>query len=391
MELKEQLSALEENLKADNKEMIEKALEELALDSRLKDSSDEVKAFVDNVIREGDEKLTEKFNKFSAELKEKRDQENTKPENYVENMKNFIADNMEKIGTVRKDHSIAFGKTEMKAVANMLVSGDHITGDAIRDYNRNPVLLPAESVNFADLVPTVNIDGGTYTYIRETAGEGAVTTQTEGSDKALVDFDYSHIDVTTDFLAGRTVYSKKMRNNTQYLQSVLPQGLRRKYFEAENAQFNTTLAAAATVSTNFIADVSNIAELVVKDVASLDIAKHNPNGIAMNKANWYDILFTEKSTGAGYGLPFGFTYDAATNTLRCLGMPVMKVDWVAATKYFVGDWSKVEKVVTEGLSLEFSEHERFSRNEIVARIEAQVALAVKQPASMIIGDTDATA
>jgi hypothetical protein len=109
----------------------------------------------------------------------------------------------------------------------------------------------------------------------------------------------------------------------------------------------------------------------------------------MNKPDWYGILNTEKSTGAGYGLPFGFTYEG--NTLRCLGIPVFKADWVAATKYYVADWSKIEKVVTEGLSLSFSDQERFSLNEIVARIEAQVALAVKQPASLIIGDTNATA
>ena len=390
MELKEQLEALTENIKADNKEMIEKSLEALAIDERLKDSSEEVKAFVQSAIEEGDKKLQEKFNEFSAQLKEKQAKEMEKPENFVQNMKAFIAENMEKIGKVREGRSVAFDKTEMKVVANMLTSGDHVTGDYIRDYNRTPLLLPSESVNVADLVGSVQIDGGTYTYIRETAGEGAVAAQTEGSDKALVDFDYSHIDVPTDFIAGRTVYSKKMRNNLQYLQSVLPESLRRKYFEAENSAFNTVLAGAATVSSNLIASVSNIAELIIKDVEALDTAKYNPNGVVINKSDWYSILFTEKSTGAGYGLPFGFTFDANTNTLRCLGMPVIKADWVAATKYYVADWSHIERVVTEGLSLEFSEHERFSRNEIVARIEAQVALAVKQPASIIIGDTDAT-
>jgi hypothetical protein len=391
MELKDQLVALENNIKADNKEMIEKSLEALAINEKLKDSSEEIKAFVSKAIEEGDEKLTTKFNEFSASLKEKYAQESKNKGNYVDNMKSFIADNIEKISSVREGKSVAFDKQEMKAVADMLTTGDHITGDDIRHYNRTPLTLPSQSINVADLVGSVMIDGGTYTYIRETAGEGAVAAQTEGSDKSKVDFDFSHIDVTTDFIAGRTVYSKKMRNNTQYLQSFLPEGLRRKYFEAENAAFNTVIAGAATTSTNFIADVDNIAELIIKDVESLDVAKYNPNGVVLNKSNWYDILFTEKSTGAGYGLPFGFTYEASSNTLRCLGMPVLKVDWIGATKYYVADWTKIEKVVTEGLSLEFSDQERFSKNEIVARIEAQVALAVKQPASIIIGDTDATA
>jgi hypothetical protein len=388
MELKDQLSALEKNIKADNKVEIEKALETLALDEKLKDSSAEIKEFVNGVIEKGDEALTEKFNKFSAELKEKYAQKSNKPENYTENMKAFIADKFEEIKSVTKGRTADFGAQEMKTVANMLTTGDHVTGDYIRDYNRTPIVLPGHDLNVADLVPSIMIDGGTYTYIRETAGEGAVATQTEGSNKAQVDFDFSHIDVTTDFIAGRTVYSKKMRNNLQYLQSFLPEALRKKYFITENTAFNTVLAGSATTSTNLIASVDNISELVINDVRDLDVANYSANGIVMNKADWYTMLFTEKSTGAGYGLPFGFTYE--NGTFRCLGIPVLKADWVAATKYYVADWSMIEKVVTEGLSLEFSDQERFSLNEIVARIEAQVALAVKQPASIIIGDTDAT-
>lgn len=393
MELKEQLSALEANIKADNKEMIEKSLEALSVDQKLKDSSEEVKQLVKDMLAEGEKNLSEdlskKFNEFSAKLNEKKAQKGEDPKNYVDNMKSFISENIDRISNVRKDQGISFDKTEMKAVANMLTTGDHVTGDYIRDYNRSVITLPGQDLNVADLIPSVSIDGGTYTYIRETAGEGAVATQTEGSNKALVDFNFSHIDVSTDFIAGRTIYSKKMRNNLQYLQSFLPEALRKKYFLTENTQFNAAIASAATVSSNFIAGFDNVAELVKADVAALDIANYSGNGIVMNKSDWYGILNTEKSTGAGYGLPFGFTYE--NGTLRCLGIPVLKADWVAATKYYVGDWSMIEKVVTEGLSLSFSEEERFSLNEIVARIEAQVAIAVKQPASIIIGDTDATA
>lgn len=391
MELKEQLASLEENLKKDNKELIEKAIEALAVDQKLKDSSDEVKQLVNNLIEQAEEKLQKNFNEYSAKLNEKQFTQNQEKAGYHTNMREIIAKNIKEIGGVDKSGKVSYSGDEVKTVANMLTTGDHVTGDYIRDYNRNVITLPGDRINVADLVPSISIDGGTYTYIRETGGEGAVATQTEGSDKALVDADFSHIDLNTDFIAGRTVYSKKMRNNLQYLQSYLPEALRRKYFLTENSQFNSTIAAAATVSTNFIASFDNISELIMADVESLDVAKYSANGIVMNISDWYAILKTEKSTGAGYGLPFGFTYDTASNTLRCLGIPVFKADWVAATKYYVGDWNMIERVITEGLSLEFSYDERFSKNEIVARVEAQVGLAVKQPASIIIGDTDATA
>jgi hypothetical protein len=97
-------------------------------------------------------------------------------------------------------------------------------------------------------------------------------------------------------------------------------------------------------------------------------------------------MVTEKSTGAGYGLPGVVTFDGGV--LRISGIPIYKATWLAANKYFVGDWSRVKKVVTEGLSLDFSESEgtNFVKNEITARIEAQVALAVEQPSALIFGD-----
>lgn len=392
MELKEQLVQLENNIKADisktNSEAIEMAIEKLAIDAKLKDSSNEVKELVNGLIKQAEEKLEKNFNEFSAKLNEKQFTKNQEKAGYHQAMRSLIESKMEDLGKMEKQKlSVSYDAKETKAVANMLTTGDHVTGDYIRDYNRNVITLPGDRINVSDLVPSVTIDGGTYTYIRETGGEGAVATQVEGSDKALVDADFSHIDLNTDFIAGRTVYSKKMANNLQYLQSYLPEALRRKYFLEENSQFNAVIAAAATTSTNLIASFSNVAELVMADVESLDVAKYSANGIVMNISDWYAILKTEKSTGAGYGLPFGFTYE--NGTLRCLGIPVFKADWVAATKFYVGDWNMIERVITEGLSFEVDSSERFSKNEIVARVEAQVGLAVKQPASIIIGDTDA--
>jgi hypothetical protein len=48
----------------------------------------------------------------------------------------------------------------------------------------------------------------------------------------------------------------------------------------------------------------------------------------------------------------------------------------------------VKKVVTEGLSLEFSneDSDNFRKNNITARVEAQVALAIERPDALIYGD-----
>lgn len=389
-EFKDALVQLEASIKSENKELVEKSMEalEAKFGGRIADSSEEVKQLVKDQIEAAESLLTKKFDEFSAKLNEKKSG-SANGKDFKVKMQDFIAENFDKISGVREGKGVSFDKMEMKTVANMLTTGDHVTGDYIRDYNRTVIMLPGDALNVADLIPTITIDGGTYTYVRETAGEGAVAAQTEGSDKGLVDFNFSHIDVTTDFLAGRTVYSKKMRNNLQYLQSFLPDALRRQYFKVENSTFYGVINGAATASSELAASHATLAEQLTAELATLEAANYNgANGAVLNIASWYSLIEDEKSSGAGYGLPIGYTYEGGV--LRAFGIPVMKAPWVAANKYLVGDWSKVQKVVTEGLSLEFSDQERFSKNEIVARIEAQVACAVTQPASMIFGDFTAS-
>ena len=74
--------------------------------------------------------------------------------------------------------------------------------------------------------------------------------------------------------------------------------------------------------------------------------------------------------------------------LRVAGIQVFKATWVTANKYFVGDWSRVNKINTEGLSLEFSDSEgtNFVKNMITARIESQTAIVIEQPLAVVLGD-----
>jgi HK97 family phage major capsid protein len=123
-------------------------------------------------------------------------------------------------------------------------------------------MIPGQLVNVADLVGSVNISGGTYTFPREGAGEGSIATQTEGSSKAQRDYDFTMVDVNTDFIAGFTRYSKKMANNLPFLTSFIPNALRRDYFIAENSAFNTVLAGAATASSQVITDKNKIEMLI---------------------------------------------------------------------------------------------------------------------------------
>ena len=331
--------------------------------------------------------------KFAADLKAVQDhaekldlklQEQKAQTKNEDSLVKAISENFDNIKEVRVGKAV-----QVKAVGDMTLSGN-LTGDAPRSYNNNVVMLPSPLINVSDLVGTVSIDGGTYTFPRETgAGEGSISSQTEGSSKSQRDYDITMVDVNTNFLAGFTRYSKKMANNLPFLSSFVPAALRRDYIKAENSSFNTTLAAAATASTQIITGQNKI-EMLISEIATLEGSNYAVNGIVVTPADYWGILKTEKSTGAGYGLPGVVSQDGGV--LRINGIPVYKATWLAANKYYVGDWTRINKVVTQGLSLDFSEQEgnNFVKNMITARIEAQVALAVEQPAAIIYGDFTAT-
>lgn len=306
-------------------------------------------------------------------------EKNAEPKAGEDSLVKAVKDNFNEIKEVRKGNAI-----QVKAVGDMTL-GTNLTGAQPKDYNFNAVMIPGQMLNVSDLVGTVNISGGTYTFPREGAGEGSIAAQTEGSSKSQRDYDFTMVDVNTDFIAGFTRYSKKMANNLPFLTSFIPNALRRDYAIAENSAFNTVLAAAATASSQVITGKNKI-EMLLNEIATQEAANFSVNAIVVRPADYWDILKTEKSTGAGYGLPGIVTLEGGQ--LRINGIPIYRANWLAANKYYVGDWSRVNKIVTEGLSLEFSEQEgtNFVKNNITARIEAQVALAVEQPAAIVYGD-----
>jgi HK97 family phage major capsid protein len=340
---------------------------ELKFNDVLKNSVKEVKDALEADLKA----VQDHADKLDVKLQEKELQAK-KAEN-VDGIQVALKENFEAIQNVKKGQAV-----EIKAVADM--STANLTGDEPKDYNFDIVKFPSQKVNVSDIVGSVNISGGTYTYTVEGAGEGSIGAQTEGSTKNQRDYDFTAIDVTTDFIAGFARYSKKMRNNLSYITSSIPMLLRRDYFKAENSAFNTILEAGATASTEVITGSSK-SKMLINEIGKLEDLDYDTNGIVVRPSDYLDILKTAKQD-----LESAVTYEGGV--LRVAGVQVLKATWVTANKYFVGDWSRVNKINTEGLSLEFSESEgtNFVKNMITARIESQTNLVVEQPLAIVLGD-----
>ena len=386
-EFKDALEALKSDLEGKSKQEVKDAFEAfetkynevLKLEQKDLLTKSEFEA-AQNDIKDGLAAVQDHLDKLDVKLNKAKPTEVKTP---VDAIKEGIKENFESIKNVKKGNSF---NMDIKAVGDMTL-GASLTGDQYRSYSNVVAANPSHKVNFSDLIGTIPIGTGTYTFPREGTVEGSIATQTEGSNKSQIDTALTHVDVSTDFLAGYARYSKKMANNVSYLEGFLPQMLRREYLKSESSAFYTTLAAAATVSAQRIAS-NNKVEMLLKDAGVLAAADFEATAIVVPAADYFDILITEKSTGAGYGLPGVVAVDNGRMTIN--GIPVVIANWLPATKYLVCDWSTISKVVTEGLSVQFSteDGDNFKSNMITARVEAQVGLAIHRPDACILGDFD---
>ena len=369
-ELQDALVNLKNEVKGANELEVKNAIENFEaknndfIANQVKEVKDAFKADLDALQKHAD--------KLDVKLQEKAVKDANQGKDFLQIA---IESKGKEITAMRKGQSVDI---EVKAVADMGTA--NLTGDEPRSYNYDIVTFPSQKVNVSDLVGSVNIDGGTYTYTRETGSEGGIDAQTEGSTKSQIDYDFATFDVSTDFIAGWARYSKKMRNNLSYIASAIPSLLRRDYFKRENAIFNAVLETDATASTEIITG-KNKPQMLMNEIAKLEDADYDANGIVVRPSDYMDMLKAAKDD-----LESAVTYEGGV--LRVAGLQVLKATWLSANKYFIGDWSRVNKINTEGLSLEFSdvEGDNFTKNNITARIESQTALAVEQPLALVFGD-----
>jgi HK97 family phage major capsid protein len=372
-ELTLQLKNLESNLQGKTALEVKSAIEEFktafkdSIDASTKSITDALELkFANDIkkVQDHADALDVKLQKKGSGVEEEKDL-----------LKKAISENIDSIKNIRKGADV-----QVKAVGNMTTA--NVTGSTPKNFNLDIVTLPSQMVNIEDIVSTRAADTGVYTYTRELAGEGAIGANTEGTAKSQRDYDFQAIDVATNFIAGYTRYSKKMRNNLTYIINSIPELLRRDYYKAENAAFQTILATEATASTEVITTNTKVG-MLINEIGKLQDADYNDtNLIIVKPTDYLSILKTAKDD-----LAAAVTYEGGV--LRVAGVQVLKASsWLPANKYYVGDWSRVSKVVTEGLGLEFSETEgsNFVNNNITARIEAQVGFAVEQPAAVIYGD-----
>jgi HK97 family phage major capsid protein len=286
-----------------------------------------------------------------------------------------IRDNAEKIATVNKGTSV---KLDVKATMTLATD---LTGDPVKTYQDYVAEIPSQAVNFADLVPNISSRTGVYTYYVETTPTGTAAKVAEGVDKPEISFKLTETTCVAQYIAGLARISKVMLQDLPFMTSFLPRALRREYWKAENADFNTIFTGAVTGVSAGLTGVPGI----LADIGVIEATDYVVNGIVVNPKDWATL-----ASVACTDQPCVVTF--VGNQMFIGGIPVYKASWVTEGKYYVGDWFWAKRIVVDGLSVEFFEQDRdnVQKNLVTVRCEARVCFAVERTDAFIIGDIAVT-
>ena len=288
-----------------------------------------------------------------------------------------LKENANALETLKKGQSV---KIDMKAVSDMSLA-TNLTGDGTASYSVRQAILPAQKINFRDLVPTTVSPTGLYVQYRETGSEGSISVQTEGAAKSQIDYDFTEIKVVENYIAGFSRFTKQMAKQLPYMQGTLPRIMTRDFYKAENSSFFTTVSTGATgVNTT---SGANIVEIIMDLIANQNAANfsasfaivHPVTLAAINK-----VLLTNGYYPGAAGIS-----SVANGSLAISGTPVIAASWAVAGNVLILDADYCERVETEGLNVQFAmeDGDNFTKNQITARIECQEEINLMLPASAI--------
>lgn len=270
---------------------------------------------------------------------------------------------------------------EMPEVKTMTLSAN-LSGDSFATYNTRQSIQPGHLVNFRDYVPTVQSPTGLYVTYREATGNANnIAAQLEGSLKQENNYSLTEVKTVNEFIAGFSKFSRQMLTSLPFMSQTLPRLLTRDFFKKENAAFFTSTSSAATgVTTNSAA--TNLGDLI-QLIGHQRAADFSPSVIFVSNAT-YSTLLIESFTN-GYYLGAGSLGIGANGALNLVGVPIIGVNWITASRALVLDNSFIERVEVNGLNIELSyeDQNNFVTNMVTARIECYEAINLMLPNSAI--------
>lgn len=268
---------------------------------------------------------------------------------------------------------------ELKAVGTMIGSAN-LTGNVVASYQSQPALRGRRKLHIRDLVNVIPSATGLWKFYRQNTpvGEGSFQFQTtHGALKSQLDYDFTEVTVTVDYLAGFVRIAKQMLQDLPFMQNYVSNELVEDYLRAEDNAFFGQLYSAATGNTTSASTVT--VEKIIDVIANITENDYDVNGIVVTNPVWAKILKTKPSD---YSIPGGVTI-TPNGDVQIVGTPLLRTTAsnIGDNRVLLGDWSKAAIIQTEGLNVNVYEQDsdNVQRNLVTIKAEARVAFANLRP------------
>ena len=256
--------------------------------------------------------------------------------------------------------------------ASAILSSSHLTGDPMLSYSQRQGLVPAQKINFRDLIPSQTSPTGTYVTYRETGGEGSIGDQTEGQTKSKIDYKFTEIRTVTGYIAGTVDFSKQMLRHLTWLQTTLTRLLLRDFYKKENSKFFQAVISPSTGGNGFNTSLETDDIKTLIDILSgrADEDFNNSFVICSNKqiGRLLKLLYYNQEFAGAASV-----FAGADGSVRISNIPFVGVSWATDDKVVVIDSDFIERVEAESLSVTFSyeNNDNFEKNLVSAKVECQ--------------------
>jgi HK97 family phage major capsid protein len=286
-------------------------------------------------------------------------------------------------------NSINDGKVfnlEVKAAGDTTITGDY-TGNVALSVLEPGVNRPKRQVvKVRNIVNAGTTTSKFVTYVAQTTTSTSVWTA-EGVAKTVIEPKYEEISEEVKKIAGTIRISKEMLADLAFIQSEINTDLMESIEAAiENslingaggADLNGLLSIAQVfVPGTFAGSVvnANLSDVIRIAISQIQDANFEPTHVVLNPADFAAMQLTKTNTGE-YTYPM-FLMDANGQHLVA-NLPVVTTSYMAAGTYLVGDFSKSNVRVREGVNMQVGYvNDDFQRNMVTILAEARLVHYVK--------------
>jgi HK97 family phage major capsid protein len=269
--------------------------------------------------------------------------------------------------------------------AGTMTLGNNLTGTSQISYVPNPIMRSFYNPHLYDVFRIVPTATGNVTFPRGKTplGEGSFGAQSEGNDKAQIDYDVEMVNTSVPFIAGFVKVSRQMLQDLPFLQSYLSQSLVEDWNRAVNTRFLNTIATNATALAT--SETVTVAKMISGLAQHGDLGLGMANLILTTWDAWSKILLTKPGD---YSVPASVAIDAS-GVVRINGIALVPHSQVTGSRFYILNTDAFATAQASGFQIRSTEFDQsdFIKNLVTYRAEARIELLSFQPKAAVYGTT----